>query len=517
MNGGALERLISLARRRFSLNLILEQSVLAMTLALACGVLLLIAGTDVLAWFWPLLLFVCAMGFGLWRIRARRPSDYWVAQHLDRELQLKDSLSTAYHFRNTSVDVFSEEIKSAQRAQAETHASAIDPALAVPLRLPAGIRWLAAATIAVGIVFAVRYGVQQSLDLTQPLIAFDLDPFGSSAAGEAAKGKGQGKQTEDLMKTISVQPPEVASEQGLDPAPDSALGVVDVPDVDNSNAETASRATSEKGPGAGDTSERDESAQGEGAGDGDPNSADNNEGANTDPKSGQQAANQQQSSQPGENSSMMDKMRDALSNLMAKMSEENKQPGDQQRESQNPRSGQPSASARQQQAKKGMQSKGQQSDQQQSSDQQSNEDMNEADPSQSTQGKPGDKNSQQAANQQNKSGMGKQDGGKDVELAEQLEAMGKISEIIGKRNANLQGEIMIEVNSSKQSLKTQYSQRDSAHTESGAEIRRDEIPLAYQSYVQQYFEEVRKAPRVASPAPAPARTTPAKTTPAESP
>jgi hypothetical protein len=107
--------------------------------------------------------------------------------------------------------------------------------------------------------------------------------------------------------------------------------------------------------------------------------------------------------------------------------------------------------------------------------------------------------------------MGKQDGDKDVEQAEQLEAMGKISEIIGKRNEKLQGEIMVEVNSSKQSLRTQYSQRSAAHTESGAEIRRDEIPLDYQSYVQQYFAEVRKEsarPNGSRPAPRPLPATP---------
>jgi CO dehydrogenase/acetyl-CoA synthase delta subunit len=72
--------------------------------------------------------------------------------------------------------------------------------------------------------------------------------------------------------------------------------------------------------------------------------------------------------------------------------------------------------------------------------------------------------------------------------------MGKISEIIGKRAANMSGEVMVEVSSGKQQLKTQYTQRTAAHTEAGSEINRDEIPLAYQQYVQQYFEEIRKLP-----------------------
>ena len=33
-----------------------------------------------------------------------------------------------------------------------------------------------------------------------------------------------------------------------------------------------------------------------------------------------------------------------------------------------------------------------------------------------------------------------------------------------------------------------------AHADTGGEISRDEVPLAYQQYVQQYFEEIRKLP-----------------------
>ena len=72
--------------------------------------------------------------------------------------------------------------------------------------------------------------------------------------------------------------------------------------------------------------------------------------------------------------------------------------------------------------------------------------------------------------------------------------MGKISEIIGKRAASVTGEVMVEVASGKQQLKTQYSDRKAAHAEAGGEINRDEVPLAYQQYVQQYFEEIRKLP-----------------------
>ncbi len=90
------------------------------------------------------------------------------------------------------------------------------------------------------------------------------------------------------------------------------------------------------------------------------------------------------------------------------------------------------------------------------------------------------------------SGIGRQDGDKDVKEAEQLQAMGKLAEIIGKRSANLTGDMMIETPSGKQQLKTAYTQKLGHHSDSGGEINRDEIPLADQQYVREYMELVRK-------------------------
>jgi hypothetical protein len=77
--------------------------------------------------------------------------------------------------------------------------------------------------------------------------------------------------------------------------------------------------------------------------------------------------------------------------------------------------------------------------------------------------------------------------------------MGKISEVFGKRAQNLQGEVMIEVSSSKsQALKTNYSDKTAAHSDTSGVIQRDEVPLIHQNYVQRYFEELRKSPPAAA-------------------
>lgn len=99
--------------------------------------------------------------------------------------------------------------------------------------------------------------------------------------------------------------------------------------------------------------------------------------------------------------------------------------------------------------------------------------------------------------------MGKQEGAKDFREAQQQEAMGKLSELLGKRAENLTGEVTIEVSSGKQQLRTPYVSRTASHAAAGAEIKRNEIPLEYQHYVQQYFEQLRReeAAREAAQAP----------------
>ena len=80
------------------------------------------------------------------------------------------------------------------------------------------------------------------------------------------------------------------------------------------------------------------------------------------------------------------------------------------------------------------------------------------------------------------------------------EAVGKISEILGKRSATITGEATVEVQTTNQQLHTPYAQKGTQHTQSGAEINRDEVPVALQPYVQQYFEQVRKQAAPATPA-----------------
>ena len=123
--------------------------------------------------------------------------------------------------------------------------------------------------------------------------------------------------------------------------------------------------------------------------------------------------------------------------------------------------------------------------------------------SDTAEGKGNGKSDSQQASKQPGSGIGSQDGDKAIKTAEQLAAMGKISEILGKRSANITGEATVEVQSTSQQLHTPYAQRNGEHTQGGAQISRDEIPVSLQFYVQQYFEQVRK--QAAAPAGVPVK------------
>src|ERR1039457_4458601 len=186
-----------------------------------------------------------------------------------------------------------------------------------------------------------------------------------------------------------------------------------------------------------------------------------------------------------ESSSLMSKLKDAFQNLLskAKPQQSSAQHGKDQK----------SASGKPQQGSQPNGKDGQPRNGSQQGDAQEGEDGQEAKNSESAQqGKGQGKSDSEQASKQPGSGIGSQDGDKAIRNAEQLAAMGKISEILGKRAATVSGEATVEVQSTRQQLRTPYAQRGAEHTQSGAEISRDEVPVALQPYVQQYFEELRK-------------------------
>lgn len=480
----SLTDLLQRARRRLFGQLLLDKGALALLIGMGGAILLLLTGTQVLEWYWPVLLVVVSLGVGIYRLRRSLPSSYKLAQQIDGRLSLSDSLSTAVHFADHP-DVSRETVCEVQRRDAERLAQQVDVRQAIP---PSRSRYLlpaaALALVAFGL-FAVRYAVTGTLSLEPNLLKAAYDSFFGPPPQQLAKN--QAKKLNAVQDPFDpgnpdAQPPEA------DQQPEDLLKSQDSSDpttpVDDDNAKEAADKESDQKGGAADKQGEDKADQKDGKqGDSpkDSKDAQQKEGGDQD----------KQGSNSGE--SMMDKLKDALANMLNKMKPSGGDKSPQQNAKNQPKE-------KTDQGDKGQ--KGDKADKQEGEGSESKaDDVPSGDQSQSDAAKANSQPGKPSADD-SASGAGSKDGDKAAKDAKALEAMGKISEILGKRSAAVTGEMMIEVGSTKQSLKTPWADKQAGHTESGGEIHRDEVPLIFQPFVERYFEEIRKAPQAAKPAPA---------------
>ncbi len=485
----SLTDLLERARRRVFGQLALDKGALAMLIGMAAVILLLLTGTQILDWYWPVLVVAISLGVGIYRLRKSLPSRYKLSQDIDKRLGLADSLSTAVYFADHP-EPDRQAVCDVQRQEAEIVAQHVDVHQAVP---PSRSRYLLPAAglalVAFGL-FAVRYAVTGSLSLEPSLLKIAYESFFGPPPQLA---KNQAKRLNMKQEPFDPGNPDAQS-TAADQQPEDLLNAQDSPDATSPQGDDNAKQAADKD---GDKNGGDADKQGKDKGD------DNKDGKQSDKssKDGKDSADNKDKEGGGQDkqgnpsdSGVLDKIKDALANMLNKMK---------------PNSPSPQQNAKNQSSKdKGEKSdKGEKADKQpdsQNGEAASNPDSNQSgdqknaeDAKSSTQ--PGKPSSQDSA-----SGAGSKDGDKAAKDAKALEAMGQISEIIGKRSAAVTGEMMIEVGQTKQTLKTPWADRQASHTESGGEIHRDEVPLMFQPFVERYFEEIRKAP-------APAKSAPAKT------
>ena len=483
----ALDTIVRRARKRLVWSLALEQSALAAAAGLAGLILLLIAGTEILDWRWLALLVAGTLLLGLVRILRRAPSHYRVSQRLDRRVGSHDALSTAWYFAQPgSRPGGDEDVKASQRARAERLAQSVDVGRALPFAMPRALYAAAALAVTAGGLLGLRYGILRTLDLRPPIarVVFDFfHPEFRSAKNLSPEEKrlrellkkGAEAVTGTDAKTRAELPPDQMSVESTDGAmaEDAKANRDSISDRDN-QPESSDESVDGSTTGADNSNEN-------GGEDGQPGKP---------PENGAARGKQDQ-----EESSLLQKMREAMANLLDKLKIQPPKGGEGQPGSQASQNGLPSG-----QMKKGadpngrpMPGKPQPGDARDPKGQGEQGEQTEA--AQGGKSSKGERGSDERAAQDGRSGIGREDGDKSLREAENEAAMGKISEIIGKRSQKISGEMMVEVSSGKQQqLKTQYSDQRAAHAEAGGEIHRDEVPLIYQQYVQQYFEEIRKAP-----------------------
>ena len=471
-----LSDLLERARRRLFGQLVLDKGALALLIGMGGAILLLLAGTQILDWYWPVLLVAVSLAVGIYRLRKSLPSFYKLAQQIDRRLGLADSLSTAFHFA-VHPEPGREAVSECQRRDAELVAQRVDVREALP---PSRSRYLlpaaALALVAFGL-FAVRYAVTGSLSLEPSLLKIAYDSFFGPPPQQLAKN--QAKRLNMVQDPFDPGKPEAES-TATDQQPEDLLNTKDASDAaDPTGDDNAKEAADKK---EGDQNGGDADKQGQDKGDKDGKQSDKGSKDGKD-KEGKEGGNQDKQGNNPSEGGVLDKIKDALANMLNKMKPSSSQ--------------QPQQNAKNQPNDKG--DKGQKSAKQDNQNQgaESNPDSTESGDQKSDDAKssdqPGKPSSQESA-----SGAGSKDGDKAAKDAKALEAMGQISEILGKRSATLTGEVMVEVGSTKQTLKTPWADKQAAHTESGGEIHRDEVPLVFQPFVERYFEEIRKTPPAAA-------------------
>jgi hypothetical protein len=487
--------LVHRARRRLFHNQLFSQGAHAAAAILIAFILVLLAGTSFLDWRWMVLASTIAVGWAFYRAHQKRLSHYGAAQVVDRRMGLADTISTAVYFEQAP-EKAPPALREFQRERANDAAAKVDLQVAVPYAMPRGVYLIAVLTLVAGSLFALRYGLLGRLDLHPPLAHMLAQQLGWKDRTEVAKNK--------------RKPPRVP-EQEDDPGasvndPDQSQQMQ--PDADE-GTDTSNDSSAEKGDATKGDARKDGSRANQQSPDGDQEAQAETNPAQPDQKAGDKSAKQEQKQSNGkpdannshESSSLMNKAKDLFQNLLSSLKPPSSNPGDQPQndpnnqgkgqQKQNDKNGQPKNAAQ-----KGDQSEGQQGEQAE----------DQPDQSQPSNGK---SDSQQASKQPG-SGAGNQDGDKRIKQAEDLAAMGKITEILGKRSANLTGEATVEVQNTSQQLKTAYAGGSAQHGQSGGEINRDEVPVAMEGFVQEYFKQARKqVPSAPAASPAPA-TTPKK-------
>ncbi len=492
-NESRVRRVVEAASRRSSLVLIVDRSSLALAAVFAGAALLLLLGTQILNWPWLVLL--AALGAGLTAVQVRRRilTRYRVAQILDRRLQLSDSLSTAW-FLLGKPESPADSLAQAQIERAAESARTVEPASVFPFVWQRS--WaLAGALAAVAFgLFALRYLVTNSLDLKQGLIP---NPFSYPVEVLERLQKWAGRDSDAKRLPLEATGPTTRPGDGPhkddgsregenklagETAPKNAAESAKAQASPKPDGETGNRVNNpEQTDPSGKSGEKNGAAEGK-----QQTSADNNRSQDRP-----REQNPGQQSSPG----LLDRMKDAFSGLMAKTQPHDSAPkeNEPERASQEPKPGEQNGQNGSQKQPGSQSAKASQPNPA-GNRQQGMQSQGEAQASEkpaATQSRASDESASRKGSDA-QSGIGRQDGEKSLKEAEQLRAMGKLDEIIGKRSSTLTGDMTVETHSGNQQLQTKYSGRTGYHADLGGEIDRNEVPVALQRYVREYMEQVRK-------------------------
>ena len=452
---------IGRGRLRLLRNALVVTAVTAACAAVAVFDLLLLVGADVVSWRWVAALPLAGFAARVFQALRHRPNAYRTAQVLDERLHLADTLSTAiFYWRRPFPRAADEEMRQGLRRRAIEAANTIDLRTALPMRIPrAAVFALVALTVLATGLTLLRYRINGSLDLRGP--AFEaLRQWEHDIAAEMV----------NLERVVHAARGELAGRFDRSAHDDTPGGR-----QESSHAD-AQGEMAENGNDAfrnGSRALPDQERQ----------------SANRDAPSSDGDSEQEASTQNAEEtgaSSLLSRLRNSLVNLASALKSNTGRAaagrGGRLLSFGNKQEKEASSEARAQSRK------GVVSSQMRATD--AAESNAHSSPSRASAGVSSGKS--ERAQEAGGNGAGNDEGKKEIQLAKQLEAMGRISVILGKRSQSVTGNATVEASSGRPQLKTGYEARVADHSSVAASSDRDRIPIEYESYVQRYFHELRK-------------------------
>ena len=484
LSPGFVEALVENCRSRIVRQLRAREGYLALAVSLIGFCSLLVLGTR----YVPFVTLPLVAGLGAWiavqRFGAGLPTRYAVAQLVDTNSGLRDALSTAYYFRTAGVGWQSTDVASAQYESASKLTVKIDPKQAFPGAISQAQRssvWLLASALA---LFGLRVGLQAEHSFEPPLASLILTAiFGEQLPSQARAlprtaeiDRSRGEQAlpgdeeffersasqqdspdSQLPSEDHEQPPEQVGEmpdvEGLITVPLEQQGPEGPPDDSMLQAEQSDLSSEREG---GDMP--------------------------TDP--GSEAWDE-------EAQSLFDKLKQAFDNMiqtldMASTESTSSESGQEQGSGSTEEaasSGNPADSGEAEQDP---------SAQAADASMEGGEPGPEAGESASAGSTSGEDSTGQQSGGENASAAGTSDGDKELAEAEQLEVLGALEELYMERAEKMRGEVTIETRLAEQSASVPYNQRSTSHGDGGGAVSRDEIPAPYRTYIQNYFDTLRR-------------------------
>ena len=484
LNLGLVEGLVETCRKRIVGQLRTRESCLALAVCLVglCG--LLVLGTR----YVPFVTLPLVAGLGTWiagqRLGACLPTKYAVAQLVDTRLGLEDALSTAYHFKTAGTDWQQGRLVAAQYESASELAARVDPRKAFPRVVSLAQRtsvWLLASAL---LLCGLRVGLQATVSFEPPLASVILtaifgerpalkadEPLQAAAIDRPETDQFPPSDEEFFERAVSEQDsPE--SELPLEAVEEPPSEAVEMPDVEG----LITVPMEEQGP---DPMLEDSALKAE------------NSDLSPDGQDGDLPTDPGNDLWDDEAQSLFDKLKQAFDNMLQTLDMASTESSDSE-SGQEQGSGSTEESASSGNPADSGEAEQDPSAQAADASMEGGEAGPEAGESASAGTTSGEDSTGEQSGGENASAAGTSDGDKELAEAEQLEVLGALEELYMERAENMRGEVTIETRLAEQSASVPYNQRSTSHGDGGGSVSRDEIPAPYRTYIQNYFDTLRR-------------------------